>query len=96
MDREDPVPEADALEQSEDLTGDVAADHIEYGAGAGAETGAGDLGDLGATPEADVIEQRTPVEERRVKVVSAPPSDVPVADWLEQSVVEPLDDDEIR
>jgi len=51
---------------------------------------------VGDKPEADAIEQAHPVDERRARVVAPPRDDVPEADWLEQSVVEPLDDDEPR
>jgi hypothetical protein len=48
-------------------------------------------------PEADALEQEQPVEEEiEERSIHATPErdDVPEADWLEQSVVEPFDDEE--
>jgi hypothetical protein len=44
--------------------------------------------------EADAAEQATPTTEKRAVVRPPQHDDVPEADWLEQSVVEPLDDEE--
>jgi len=54
---------------------------------------------VGDKPEADALEQAQPVGEEVVTPVgSRRPSrgrdEVPEADWLEQSVLEPLDDEE--
>lgn len=79
-------------------------DEVEPEPGEGPESvdglGASDLGAdeavVSEKPEADAIEQAQPVEEERVRVVSPGHEGVPEADWLEQSVVEPLDEDEVR
>jgi hypothetical protein len=64
---------------------------------AGADEGvAPDVPIVGEKPEADALEQALPVDEGRVRVVSSHPDEVSEADWLEQSVVEPLDDEEPR
>ncbi|HUY23505.1 MAG TPA: hypothetical protein VMV22_14310 [Acidimicrobiales bacterium] len=52
-------------------------------------------------PDADAAEQAQPVEtgdeeDERAVVRPAERGDVPEADWLEQSVAEPLDDDDER
>jgi hypothetical protein len=85
MEHDEPISEADALEQAgPEETGEIR----------------GDLnGSLGERPEADALEQAQPVEGVQVRVVSRPEEhrdEVSEADWLEQSVVEPLDEDEPR
>jgi hypothetical protein len=51
--------------------------------------------DRDPAPDADALEQSQPVvEERSVLRPGAHDDDVPEADWLEQSVAEPIDDDE--
>jgi hypothetical protein len=80
MDHDEPVPERDAREQSENP--DVAPVDLPEG--------------VGEKPEADALEQAHPVERDRVRVIPPGRDDVPEADWLEQSVVEPLDEDEPR
>jgi hypothetical protein len=47
-------------------------------------------------PEADAQEQETPVEAVRTRIQPTSGDEVPEADALEQSVVEPLDEDEGR
>lgn len=47
-------------------------------------------------PEADVLEQEEVFDERRVLLERQRADDVPEADWLEQSVVEVEDEDEVR
>jgi hypothetical protein len=80
MDQHEPVPENDAQEQPESPDGPSV-----------------DLpGDLGEKPKADVLEQALPVQRERVRKIAPAHDDVPEADWLEQSVVEPLDEDEPR
>jgi hypothetical protein len=80
MDQHEPVPENDAQEQPESPDG-TSADLPE---------------DLGEKPEADVLEQALPVQRERVRKIAPARDDVPEADWLEQSVAEPLDEDEPR
>jgi len=47
-----------------------------------------------AVPEADALEQQQViVPERRIEL-SSERGDVPEADWLEQSVAEPFDDED--
>jgi hypothetical protein len=45
-------------------------------------------------PEADALEQEQPVVAERRMLVSSERDDVPEADWLEQSVLEPFDDED--
>jgi hypothetical protein len=45
-------------------------------------------------PEADALEQEQSVVAERTIQASPERDDVPVADWLEQSVVEPFDDED--
>lgn len=83
MDREgDPVPEADAIEQSEDPDGATEGSQLPR--------------DVGEKPEADALEQSQSVEDGRMRVVPPARDEVPEADWLEQSVAEPFDEDEPR
>jgi hypothetical protein len=83
MDADQVVPEADAFEQDQALVEGAAALPRS----------------IGDKPEADVIEQeRSVVEERSVaeeRSVRSPSErgEVPEADWFEQSIVEPLDDE---
>jgi hypothetical protein len=80
MEHDEPVPEADAIEQAESE-----------------EPHASELPEeLGEKPEADALEQAQSVEESRTRVVPRTSDEVPEADWLEQSVVEPLDDEDAR
>ena len=73
----DPVPEADAIEQDRAV-----------------EEESDDLpGSVGDRPEADAIEQARPVGEERAVRSSSQRDEVPEADWFEQSIVEPLDDE---
>jgi hypothetical protein len=80
MDHDEPVPETDAMEQSEDA-GAVPVAPPEVGE---------------EKPEADALEQAHPVDRGRARVISPGRDDVPEADWLEQSLVEPPDEDELR
>ncbi len=73
----DPVPEADALEQKHDVA-DAGDDRIDS---------------VGDRPEADALEQRRPVTEERTVRPPAERGEVPEADWIEQNVTEPLDDE---
>lgn len=82
MDRDEPVPEADAIEQSEDTDSSVAPSELPN--------------EIGEKPEADALDQSRAVSEARVRVVPPERDDVPEADWLEQSVAEPFDEDEPR
>lgn len=82
MDRDEPVPEADAIEQSEGPDGPSAPSDLPR--------------DVGEKPEADALEQSQTVQEVRVRVVPPGHDDVPEADWLEQSVSEPFDEDDLR
>ncbi|HLN42628.1 MAG TPA: hypothetical protein VK215_09245 [Acidimicrobiales bacterium] len=45
-------------------------------------------------PEADALEQEEPVVPERGIRLPPDRGDVPEADWLEQSVAEPLDDED--
>ncbi len=45
-------------------------------------------------PEADAREQQQPIVPERSIETSPGRGDVPEADWLEQSVAEPFDDDD--
>ena len=76
MDHDEPVPEADALEQRRP------ADWV------------GGPGTVGDRPEADAVEQQQPVVGARPLFAHPDRDDVPEADWLEQSIDEPFDDDE--
>jgi hypothetical protein len=80
MDHDEPALETDAMEQCE--TPEAVS------------VGSSEVGE--EKPEADALEQAHPVDSERVRVVSPGRDDVPEADWLEQSVVEPLDEDELR
>jgi hypothetical protein len=48
--------------------------------------------DLGERPEADVLEQEEPVEEEQVLERDRTRGDVSEADWLEQSIEEPTEE----
>lgn len=77
------VPDADAAEQQEPAEGELTAHR----------PGAADA------PEADVLEQSRPVDGGATAAAArrgAPGVDASEADWLEQSVAEPIDEDEIR
>jgi hypothetical protein len=82
MEHDEPISEADALEQAEpEEPGQVSVE----------------LSDRPADrPEADALEQARTVDDVQVRVTSRPRDEVSEADWLEQSVVAPLDDDEPR
>ena len=73
----EPVPEADALEQERDVE-EKTADLVES---------------VGDRPEADAIEQSRPVTEGRTVRPASERGEVPEADWIEQQVTEPLDDE---
>lgn len=62
----------------------------------GSVTSPGRRAVTGEDPEADVLEQEEVVAERRVFVERPRPDDVPEADWLEQSVIEVEDEDDVR
>jgi hypothetical protein len=77
MDHDEPVPEADAIERERAV-----------------EERSDDLpGSVGDRPEADAIEQARLVAEERAVRSSSERGEVPEADWIEQSIVEPLDDE---
>lgn|GEM_PF-3519147 len=84
----DAVPEADVQEQHLDAEAAV----VDPSAVLATEV-AGDA----ERPEADAQEQAMPVEVDEI-VAARPgrprPDDVPEADWFEQSIAEPLDDEE--
>jgi len=80
MDQHEPVPEND-VEKHPESADETSVDLPE---------------DLREKPEADVLEQALPVQRERVRKIAPVHDDVPEADWLEQSVVEPLDEDEPR
>jgi hypothetical protein len=84
VNRDPDVPEADALEQ-EAPAGDEAVE----------ETGEVPA-DLADRPEADVLEQARPVGEDHPMPRSRDHDDVNEADWLEQSIGEPAQDEEER
>jgi hypothetical protein len=48
---------------------------------------------VGDRPEADALEQARPVSDERTVRSPSERGDVPEADWFEQSIVEPLDDE---
>ena len=73
----EPVPEADALKQKRDL----------------AAGGDGRIDPIGDRPEADVLEQSRPVAGERVVRPPDERGEVPEADWMEQQVTEPFDDE---
>ncbi len=75
----EPVPEADALEQKRDV--------------ADADAGDDRIDSVGDRPEADALDQRRPVTEERTVRPPAERGEVPEADWIEQQVTEPLDDE---
>ncbi len=76
----DPTPEADELEQREEPDGSVEKPPAEP--------------DLAADrPEADTIEQSMLVDEEQILDRGEHRDDVPEADWLDQSIVEPFDDE---
>jgi hypothetical protein len=74
------APEADVLEQEEpagdESTQEVFAVPV----------------DLGERPEADVLEQEEPVDEVQILIRAQRPPDVPEADWQEQSIEEPTEE----
>ena len=45
-------------------------------------------------PEADALEQEVVVEEEQILVRGEQPSEATEADWLEQTIVEPIDEEE--
>jgi hypothetical protein len=76
-DHDKPVPEADAIDQARAI---------------GEEPD--DLpGSVGDRPEADAIEQARSVVEERAMRSPSERGEVPEADWFEQSIVEPFDDE---
>lgn len=80
------VPDADAQEQGQPVDGWSEEDEV-VGATA-------DGGPLDVRPEADALEQAQVVAEEQVRTSTSRPDDVAEADWLEQSIAEPLDEDE--
>lgn len=76
----DDVPDADAREQA-DLDED-------------AEDIAEVIVEDGPVPEADALEQAQLVEEEQARDLRPPRGEVSEADWLDQSMVEPIDEDE--
>lgn len=75
------TPEADALEQQAPA-GDVST-----------EERSEPVTDRGERPEGDVLEQSIPVEETQIVRRSARHDDVDEADWLDQSIEEPVEDE---
>ncbi len=45
-------------------------------------------------PEEDALDQEIVVDEEQIRVEGELPSEAAEADWLDQSIVEPLDEDE--
>jgi hypothetical protein len=76
---DDPIPQADALEQHEEPEREP--DRPEW------------PDHLGDRPEADTLEQSMTVEEEQVLEPGQRRDDVPEADWLEQSIGEPVDEE---
>jgi len=74
--------EADVSEQKEPAMGVSVEDPFEV------------LTDLGERPEADVLEQAIPVEEDQVLSPAGSRVEASDADWIEQSIEVPLDEDE--
>lgn len=74
------APEADALEQAEP-------------AGAQGHEGSPDTPEIADRPEADVLEQSQPVEESQIVDRSAGHDMVSEADWLDQTVTEPIEEE---
>ena len=77
-------PEADVSEQRESVT-DISVEHPFEA-----------LEDLGERPEADTLEQAVPVDEEQVLNPAPSPAEASEADWIEQSIVVPLNEDEER
>lgn len=78
-DRDEAVPPVDSFEQTQPADGD-ADETLEPSGGPGDR------------PEADVYEQSQGVEDHQRAVREGRREDVDEADWLEQSIEEPLDD----
>jgi len=74
--------EADASEQQEPATSVSVEDPFEV------------LEDLGEKPEADVLEQAIPVDEDQILRPGGSRIEASDADWMEQSIEVPLDEDE--
>lgn len=74
------APEADVLEQAEP-------------AGAQAAEGSVRPPEVGERPEADVLEQAQPVDEDQLVDRSSRHETVSEADWLDQTVSEPLEEE---
>lgn len=81
MERDEPVSEADVLEQEEPVTGGDRPVDVAIGVDSD-------------VPEADAREQAQVVDEDQIRVAGPTSPEVPEADWLEQSIVEPIDDEE--
>ncbi|HZT65044.1 MAG TPA: hypothetical protein VFA11_04575 [Acidimicrobiales bacterium] len=83
------VPDADPADAAEQH--DPAEGELE-------EQMSGHAGTTGEpAPERDVIEQSMPVGDDTGRVTPRPrPMDVDEADWRDQSIVEPIDDDDVR
>ncbi len=79
--------DADLQEQRED------ADGAPEGDGGPGTVLAGGLGDR---PEADVLDQAAEVAGTHPRRPGERADDVPEADWLEQAIAEPPDEEEIR
>ncbi len=76
------TPEADVAEQEKSA------------ASASADGFAEVPDDLGEQPEADVLEQALPVEEDQILSPAGSRAEASDADWIEQSIEVPLDEDE--
>lgn len=77
------VPDADAQEQDRPV-GDWAGDSDDGGVGFVPDE----------TPEADVVEQEQVVAPEQVRTPVPRPDDASEADWLDQTIAEPVDEDE--
>jgi len=75
-------PEADVSEQEEPATSASVEGPFEVPE------------DLGERPEADVLEQALPVEEDQILSLAGSRVEASDADWIEQSIEVPLDEDE--
>ena len=75
-------PEADVSEQQEPVTDVSVEDPFEA------------LEDLGERPEADTLEQAIPVDEDQILNPAPRRAEASDADWIEQSIEVPLDEDD--
>ena len=76
--------EADVAEQEEPATSVSVDDPFEV------------LKDLGERPEADVLEQAIPVDEDQILSPAGSRVEATDADWMEQSIEVPIDEDEVE